>query len=267
MTDHLWALPDGRSVHGWSGGDPAGRPVLLCHGTPDSRLVARSGDAAAAAAGVHLVAASRPGYGRSTWAATDPVAVAHDLAAVLDQLGAEDVDVVGMSVGGVFAQALAATLPDRVRTLTLVACPPRPTAPAPSSDEALSSYRAYLADLGPLDAPDEVLAARMLALLPEPDAVAWRAAAGSAEIAQSVREAHADERTYLQDCLALLRPWPFAAARVRCPVRLLAGEQDLRHGPDVAAGLAAGFPDAQVLVRPTTHLATLLAHWPEVLAG
>ena len=265
MTDHRWVLPDGRTVHGWSGGDPAGRPVLLCHGTPDGRLVAVSGEGAARAAGVSLVAASRPGYGESTFAAADPQTVAQDLSVVLDLLGVASVDVVGMSVGGVFAQALAAMSPERVRSLTLVACPPRPTGPAPSAEEALSSYRGYLAQVGPLDAPDGALADRFLALLPEADAAAWRAVASDELVARAVREAHADERAYLQDCLALLRPWPFEPSQVRCPVRLVAGERDARHGPEVATDLAAGFREAEVVVRPTTHLATLLESWPDVL--
>ena len=38
----LVELRDGRSLQVWSGGDPAGRLVLLLPGCPDSRLVAAS---------------------------------------------------------------------------------------------------------------------------------------------------------------------------------------------------------------------------------
>ena len=45
------------------------------------------------------------------------------------------------------------------------------------------------------------------------------------------------------------------------------GELDDRSGADAAADLLAGLGDVAVVVRPrTTHLATLVAHWPDVLA-
>jgi pimeloyl-ACP methyl ester carboxylesterase len=46
--------------------------------------------------------------------------VAADMAAVLDDAGVEQADVVGMSMGGMIAQHLAIEQPERVRTLTLV---------------------------------------------------------------------------------------------------------------------------------------------------
>ena len=54
---------------------------------------------------------------------------------------------------------------------------------------------------------------------------------------------------------------------MRCAVRAWFGEDDDRSGVDDAADLLAGFADVEVVVRPrTTHLATLVAHWPDVLA-
>jgi hypothetical protein len=54
---------------------------------------------------------------------------------------------------------------------------------------------------------------------------------------------------YLRDATLLGRPLGLAPAAVRCPVRLWAGDRD-----------------ARVTVTPTTHLATLLRSWPDVLA-
>jgi poly(3-hydroxyoctanoate) depolymerase len=64
-----------------------------------------------------------PGTGRSS---TSPVPVplpvlARTLVRLLDELGHERVDVVGYSLGGVMAQQLARTAPERVRRLALVA--------------------------------------------------------------------------------------------------------------------------------------------------
>ena len=55
--------PDGRVVVYASWGDPAGRPLLLLHGTPGSRL-SRSPDAELyARLHAHVVTFDRPGYG------------------------------------------------------------------------------------------------------------------------------------------------------------------------------------------------------------
>jgi pimeloyl-ACP methyl ester carboxylesterase len=62
------------------------------------------------------------------------------------------------------------------------------------------------------------------------------------------------------------RPWAHGPAEVTCPVRAWFGELDDRAPAEGAAELVAGLPDVEVTVRPgTTHLATLVAYWPEVL--
>ena len=84
-------LPGGRRAQLWTGGAATGPTVLVCHGTPDTRWVARTGRAAAAAAGVGLLCVNRPGYGTSTPARSTLSSVADDAVAVLDALGLERV--------------------------------------------------------------------------------------------------------------------------------------------------------------------------------
>ena len=57
-------LADGRQLCFDDVGDPAGRPVLYVHGTPDSRRARHPDDAVLPAAGVRLVAVDRPGRRR-----------------------------------------------------------------------------------------------------------------------------------------------------------------------------------------------------------
>ena len=90
-------LPDGRRAQLWTGGAATGPTVLVCHGTPDTRWVARTGRAAAAAAGVGLLCVNRPGYGTSTPARSTLSSVADDAVAVLDALGLERVCVLGIA--------------------------------------------------------------------------------------------------------------------------------------------------------------------------
>jgi pimeloyl-ACP methyl ester carboxylesterase len=57
---------DGRQIAYTRSGEPDGRPVLFCHGTPGARLFRPPDSRLPAQLGVELVTADRPGYGRST---------------------------------------------------------------------------------------------------------------------------------------------------------------------------------------------------------
>ena len=80
----------------------SGRPVILLHGWP---LSADSWDdqaMAIAEAGHRAIAYDRRGFGRSSqpWSGYDYDTLADDLAAVIEQTGAQDAVLVGFSMGG-----------------------------------------------------------------------------------------------------------------------------------------------------------------------
>lgn len=113
-------LADGRAISALVWGDgPA--EVVLVHGGAQN---AHTWDTVALAIGRPLVAPDLPGHGHSDSPApgvgTAPSANAADLASVLDELGPEAAVVVGMSLGGLTAIALAAARPGLVRRLVLV---------------------------------------------------------------------------------------------------------------------------------------------------
>lgn len=258
-------LPDGRRAHLCLGGtrDRDGPLVLVQHGTPDTRWVARTGAEAAAAAGVRLLAVNRPGYGDSTPAPTTPASVAADTTAVLDALGLDRVAVLGMSVGALYAAALAAHHPERVSRLVLVAAP-REELRSLDPDE----FRAWRAGLRVEDPVDSDVAARWLATLPEPDATALARVLGVPELAASAREALGDERGYLEDARTLVSPWDLRLDDVRGPVHLVHGRHDDRNPPAAATWWTDRLPRAATVTTattPTTHLATLLTGWPDLL--
>ncbi|TGN64070.1 hypothetical protein EXE59_08995 [Nocardioides eburneiflavus] len=104
-------------------------------------------------------------------------------------------------------------------------------------------------------------------MLPERDA-ALVTARGAPAVAASVREALTCPDGYLRDAALLHREWQHGPAEVACPVRAWFGEDDDRSPADGASRLLAGFADLEVTIRPaTSHLATLVAHWPDVLAS
>jgi pimeloyl-ACP methyl ester carboxylesterase len=261
-------LPDGRRARLWLGGAAAGPLVVVLHGCPDTRHVAMTGHEDAVAAGVRLLCVNRPGYGDSTPHAGTQASVADDAAAVARALGHERFAVLGMSVGCSYAVALAARHPERVAALGLVAAQapvPEPGTVEEKVERFRPGFAEHVAGIDPDDPDDTALARRFLALLPAADGALLERRVGTTGVAASVREALASPEGYLRDAALLLSPWDHQPEDVRCPVHLWFGADDERS-TYAAAGWAGRFAGATVVVRPgTTHLATLLAHWPDVL--
>src|SRR5260370_41407534 len=63
LTERIIETPDGRVLAVQESGDPAGRPVLVHMGTPNSRHLYGPNQADAAARGLRLICYDRPGYG------------------------------------------------------------------------------------------------------------------------------------------------------------------------------------------------------------
>jgi pimeloyl-ACP methyl ester carboxylesterase len=97
-------------------GDPDGRLVLWCHGTPGARRqVPPVGRRAAEDLGLRVVCVERPGVGSSTGHRYRNFAeFGRDAGAVADHLGHDRFAVVGLSGGGPYALAAAAANPERV---------------------------------------------------------------------------------------------------------------------------------------------------------
>jgi pimeloyl-ACP methyl ester carboxylesterase len=284
-------LDDGRLLHYSEGGDPAGTPVMFFHGCPDTRRVSRSGYDAAESLGIRLVAANRPGYGRSRPAPPSYGTVGDDVAALADRLGISTFAILGMSVGGTFALGCAARHPERVTAAGIVATtgnvalmdPPWPRddldpaglhffadLAAGSVDDNLARMRpdflTFCATVDPDDPDDEALAERWVAALPDSDRDLV-SAQPVAERAAAAREALGNPDGYLADAALVFRPWDFDVATVRCPVSLWYGELDANAPPRNGHWLASVLPDATLTVLPGVgHLGSLLRNWPTILA-
>jgi len=134
---------------GLAAGPAGGDPVILLHGFPQTSYAFRHQIEALAAAGYRAVAPDQRGYSPDARpaAVTDyalPELVG-DVIGIADALGFETFHLVGHDWGGAVAWVLAASHPDRVRSLTVLSTPhPAAFAAAlanPNGDQAArSSY-------------------------------------------------------------------------------------------------------------------------------
>jgi pimeloyl-ACP methyl ester carboxylesterase len=278
-------LPDGRRVEYAVGGDPAGRPLLLQPGTPASRLQARHVVAASSAAGVRLVAISRPGYGGSGPAPPGLLQVGRDALLVAEHLGIGTFSTVGVAGGGPFALATAAAGAERVRAAGVLAgIGPWPEVDQPSPQDA--SQRRWLrrAAGGDLDGAvdgfrtDAALAFDEMLVLEDGPMVEEYLAGTPPEDpglfdetsrgwwAADLREALATYDGFVRDNLSWGLPWDFDVRAVRCPTYLWYGELDRMVPAAHGRWLAERIPDARLLVLAGQgHGRTTFGHWPEVV--
>lgn len=283
-------LRDGRDVEYSDRGAPDGLPVLFFHGTPDTRRASWSGTAAARRAGVRLVAANRPGYGRTTPGTPSARLALQDAIGVADHLGIGSFAVLGMSVGGMYALACAARHPDRVLRAAVVAAPgeaPRLDPPWPRDDLDAEGQRffarlasgtaadnlalvtpdfsAYRARVDPDDPDDAALAERWLSFLPVEDRSLLEPAP-AADHAAAAREAIGEPSGYLSDAALVFRPWEFRVEDVGCPVSLWYGEHDVNAPVRNGRWLHRTLPRATLHeLRGVGHLGSLLTGWPAIL--
>jgi pimeloyl-ACP methyl ester carboxylesterase len=243
MREHDVSV-DGRTLRVLEAGNPAGRPVVLCHGTPGSRLLWREAVEDAEASGLRLLGYDRPGYGGSDPHAGRTVAdCAGDIRAIADALGAQKLAVAGGSGGGPHALACAALLPGRVVAVASLA------GVAPYEAEGLDwtegmgqdnldefeATRAGREELGrylrgqadAMRAADpEAIADALRSLLSPPDAAVLTGE--FAEYLHAATSAGIAERLdgWIDDDFAFLEPWGFELAQIRTPVQLWHGSQD-----------------------------------------
>jgi len=278
-------LPDGRVVDYLDGGDPSGRPVFFQPGSPNTRIMGRLWHPAAVAAGVRLIAVSRPGYGGSTAVVGRPTlsAVGRDLAALATLLGLDQYAVVGSSGGGPFAVAAAAVDPQRVRALGVIAGPgPWRELADPSAEPEERACLARLDDgdlagarAGMRHLVENVWQAGLRELGGDARLDAWLGddpLAGDEDyraiMAEAMRAVLEGTEGAVFDGLALGAGWDIDLNAVQAPTLLWYGGADEACPAAYGHWYAERISDTELVVFPDEdHLAVGDSHRPEVLAA
>jgi pimeloyl-ACP methyl ester carboxylesterase len=271
-------LPDGRALAIVEGGDPAGAPVVVHHGTPGCGDLYPPWAEDARERGVRLIGYDRAGYGDSGRHAGRSVAdVAADIAALADALGIDRFASWGASGGGPHALACAALLGGRVAAAATFAG----AAPYGEPDldfmagmgednvkefgaavEGEDAVRPFLDEFaaGVAGTTPEQLADEMRSLLSPPDAAAL-----TGQLAEFLYDTFrvATKRGvegWLDDDLAFTRPWGFDVGSISVPVQLWQGGQDLMVPRAHGEWLARHVPGADVHISPEDGHLTVVQH-------
>ncbi len=278
-SDEEVVTDSGRRISVRVTGPADGRPVLLCHSAPGSRLFDPD-PRVSAAAKIRLITPDRPGYGESERlpegiAPTIPV-WADDCAAVLDHFGIRGVAVAGWSAGGRVALALAARRPDLVQSVAVIA--------TPAPDEEVRwigvEQQAMIAALS--TDPDTALTTLEQMLIPMTADPAGRLGMVGGGPADETALGNSTLRTEVEAMLAAafaqgsvglaadlasytLQPWGFDPRAVGAPVRCWYGDADAVVSPAHGQWWADHVADGRLTVVPDVGHLLLRPVWADVL--
>lgn len=255
-------------------GPADGHPVLFHYGSPGTRHLGSRMAEVVERHGVQLLVMDRPGYGASTRRPGRRIAdVVEDVAVLVDMLGWERFAVWGGSGGGPHALACARLLGDRVERCASV------VGPAPYSADGLDwlegmspgnveeftralegedAYRPLVERLA--RAAVEAARAGEVSIpsdydLPEADLAALRARLADPGHLERTIAAHTDGVDgWLDDCMAMTRPWGFDPAGIQVPVSIWYGPDDVLCPRGHAEWLLSRIPGSERHELPGGHL-------------
>jgi pimeloyl-ACP methyl ester carboxylesterase len=241
VSEGRLTLRDGRTLAWCEYGVPDGRPVLAFQGTPGSRFSRYAHEESYLRLGARVIFFDRPGYGDSTRLPGRGISVvADDAVELLDHLGLDVVHASGVSGGGPHVLALAANHPGRVHAATVV------VGGIPLEEDDLSGMieinrQGWYAAHEGWDAMYELLAPRRGEILEDPLAGFRALMEAAPQRDKDVMEDPAWQRVFVEavteafrpgaegwadEGMALVLPWDFEPADVRCSVTWWHGAHD-----------------------------------------
>jgi pimeloyl-ACP methyl ester carboxylesterase len=272
-------LADGRSLVYREFGPQTGRPIVWCHGGFMSGLDIEPWRDALLTADARVIAPARPGVdgsapapGRNTgdWA--------DDVRALLDALELRGASVFGWSMGGQYALACAALLPDRITRAVCIAGALPLDDPASfrelnKLDQRLtkkSEHSAWMARLEIMTLASIAkytprLWTRILTKdLPEAEAAAVRALSDPA-LARAAASGLSNTKGVIGEYLAWARPWGFDIGDISVPTTIWQGTADTLIPARWGEELAKGIPNARLRMCTDEGHFVAFSHQAEIL--
>jgi pimeloyl-ACP methyl ester carboxylesterase len=284
MTDlnhHSITLRDGRTLAYAEYGDPAGKPIIYCHGTPSSRaegeLMLRG--SCAGQLGLRVIIPDRPGMGGSDFQCKRRVVDwPRDVLELADALQIRRFAILGSSGGAPYALACAALIPELLSVVGIIG------GVAPIDAPGLFSPRSrFLGRMVRVAAPMlrglmrlQLLALRsrkvrqsMANAFPEPDRTLFEQEAIRDLFIGCLEECCRNgPRGAVWELGMFSQPWDFELTKITVPVLLWQGERDGNVSPAHARFLASALPNCQAQFYPDdAHLSVMLNHHQEIFAA
>jgi len=264
-------------------GDPAGDPLLFFHGWPGSGRQAALLDEPAKQNGFRIIAPDRPGIGGSTRIAARNLAGWPNLMAEFaDVLAIDRFTMLGVSGGGPYVLACAATLPGRVQAGAVV-CGAPPIAEL-TSHGALSPLYQFLLWLFHRQ-PGLVRGLFALArpflmwrdayaflpplrtLLPGPDREILSDPETFAKVFVCNQDAFLDVDGLFEDAALYALPWELPLEKIASPLHFWHGVEDSNFHWSLAEEMAARLPTATLrIIEEEGHFSLPIKHAGSILA-
>jgi pimeloyl-ACP methyl ester carboxylesterase len=271
-------LRDGRALAYAEHGEPAGFPVLFFHGLPGSRLMHPDAEASRAA-GVRLVVADRPGFGRS-----DPrpgralLDWADDVAELADALGLGRFAVAGASGGAPFALACAHRLRARVTAVAVLGGVGPVDAPGALDGIALERrlgfllarrapalFAAVMRRRGdPRRDPDRFFVRYTRHNPPVDQALLAQPEIRAMFVASYLEATRLGVEAFAGEVRLLVQPWGFRLEEIGAPVMLWHGAEDNSTPVGMARAMARALPRSTLNVLPGEGHLFFLPRWRQI---
>jgi pimeloyl-ACP methyl ester carboxylesterase len=229
--------------------------VLLIHGQPGSSLIWTRVIPLLRSLGLRALAVDRPGCGHTGGPAVDQFSDAEAIAQVLKEQRKSPAVIVGHSLGAGIALALAASAPEQIRALVLIAPAAGPSAIS-LTDRLMAAqiigptltwlgFRAAGVALHIPPLRHRILADHIGLSATDAKEVVRRITHGRVWRSFTVEQRHlVNDAQRLQDQLAA----------IQCPVVIVAGTRDRIVRPRVVATLARGLTQSTLTKTDTGHL-------------
>ncbi len=275
-------LQDNRLLAYAEYGDPQGKPVVLFHGTPGSRLFHHPDESVALSLGARIIVPDRPGFGLSDFKARRTLMEwPDDVLQLADALNMDRFAVAGMSGGGPYVIACALRIPHRLTRAALISS----MAPlsAPAAMEGMAWRNRLLFNLS----RNSQMFARlswwiMSAAFRQNPQRFFRFEAGLSSQSERQLMSRPDiESRLIRDyaeafrtgidgvaweTILLAHPWDLRLEDIAIETHLWHGEQDARAPVAMGRYLASAIPNCRATFLPAEGHDVFYHHWREILS-
>ena len=283
-TTRQITLGDGRILAFAEYGRAQGRPIFFFHGWPSSRLEAEMLAGTARKLDIRLIAADRPGFGRSSFQPGRRLLDwPDDVLELAGALGLDRFAVLGVSGGGPFAAACALKIPERLLAAGIVGG--LGPLDAPGALAQMRPLNRRLATIGrrapwlfrlvawpeirALKRDPEGYFARAMADMPGPDRAALARDAIRSCLQRTGQEAfRAGSRGAALENALTARPWGFHPEDIAMEVQLWHGQLDRNAPAAMGRFVAAAIPNCRAhFYEDEGHLSLLVNHQEAILGA